>query len=102
MMPRVMELKDAGVKFEATEDDYDDELNLSMFNIQFEHGYFEIPKFNVNDKIETFFRNIIAYEQHSLEDDKHKYFSDYTFFMDLLINTKEDVNKLCRDEIPNN
>ncbi|GMP86424.1 hypothetical protein CsSME_00039206 [Camellia sinensis var. sinensis] len=61
-----------------------------------------ILKYQIDDKIETFFRNIIAYEQHSLEDDKHKYFSDYTFFMDLLINTKEDVNKLCRDEVPNN
>lgn len=61
-----------------------------------------ILKYQIDDKTETFFRNIIAYEQHSLEDDKHKYFSDYTFFMDLLINTKEDVNKLCRDEVPNN
>ncbi|GMP86435.1 hypothetical protein CsSME_00039217 [Camellia sinensis var. sinensis] len=97
-----MELKDAGVKFKSIEDDYDDELNLSMFNILFEHGYFKIPKFKVDDKTETFFRNIIAYEQHSSEDDKHKYFSDDIFLMDLLINTKEDVNKLCHDEVPNN
>ncbi|GMP86429.1 hypothetical protein CsSME_00039211 [Camellia sinensis var. sinensis] len=98
----VMELKDAGVKFEAMEND-NDELNLSMFDIRFEHGHFRIPKFTIGDDIETFFRNIIAYEQHSSsEDNEPKYFSDYTYFMDKLINTKEDVNELCRNEVLDN
>ncbi|GMP86419.1 hypothetical protein CsSME_00039202 [Camellia sinensis var. sinensis] len=90
-MPCVIELQDSDVKFRAEEND--DELNLSMFNICFEHGHFKIPKFNVDDWTETFYRNIIAYEQHS-SDHEPKYFSDYTYFMDLLINSKEDVDQL--------
>ncbi|KAI7996632.1 UPF0481 protein [Camellia lanceoleosa] len=43
-MPCVIELKDAGVKFEARE-----EHNQSMFDIHFEHGHFKIPKFKVSD-----------------------------------------------------
>ncbi|KAI7998498.1 hypothetical protein LOK49_LG10G02648 [Camellia lanceoleosa] len=50
---------------------------------------------------EIFFSNIIVYEQHS-SDDEPKYFTGYTFFMDLLIKSKEDVNKLCRNKIIDN
>ncbi|CAL5351752.1 unnamed protein product [Camellia sinensis] len=98
-MPCVIELQDSGVKFGAEEDD--DELNLSMFDIYFEHGHFKIPKFNVDDWTETFFHNIIAYEQHS-SDDEPKYFSNYTYFMDLLINTEEDVDQLRHHDILDN
>ncbi|GMP86432.1 hypothetical protein CsSME_00039214 [Camellia sinensis var. sinensis] len=99
-MPCVIELQDAGVKFEAVQND-NDGLNLSMFDICFEHGHFKIPKFKVTDSTETFFRNIIAYEQHS-SDDKPKYFTDYTYLMDLLINCKEDVTQLRRHEVLEN
>ncbi|KAI7997675.1 putative UPF0481 protein [Camellia lanceoleosa] len=99
-MPCVMELQGAGVKFEAIEDD-DDELNLSMFDIRFEHGHFKIPKFKVTDCTETFFRNIIAYEQHS-SDDEPKYFTDYAYFMNKLINCKEEMTQLCRHEVLDN
>ncbi|KAL7194666.1 hypothetical protein ACSBR1_034991 [Camellia fascicularis] len=92
-MPCVIELQDAGVKFEAVEDD--------MFDTRFDHGLFKIPKFEVTDSTETFFRNIIAYEQHS-SDDKPKYFADYTYFMDQLINYKEDVTQLRRHEVLEN
>ncbi|GMP86427.1 hypothetical protein CsSME_00039209 [Camellia sinensis var. sinensis] len=96
----MIELQDAGVKFEAVEDD-NDGLNLSMFDIRFDHGLFKIPKFKATDLTETFFRNIIAYEQHS-SDDKPKYFADYTYFMDQLINYKEDVTQLRRHEVLEN
>ncbi|THF94939.1 hypothetical protein TEA_007884 [Camellia sinensis var. sinensis] len=89
-------MSDAGVKFEIR-----DERNQSMFDIRFEHGHFKIPKFKVTDSTETFFRNIIAYEQHS-SDDKPKYFTDYTYFMDQLINCKEDVTQLrCHEVLEN-
>ncbi|GMP86652.1 hypothetical protein CsSME_00039350 [Camellia sinensis var. sinensis] len=91
-MPCVTKLQEAGVKFEAVEDD-NDGLNLSMFDILFEHGHFKIPKFQVSDLTETFLRNIIAYEQHS-SDDEPKYFTDYTYFMDQLINSKEGATQL--------
>ncbi|CAL5420595.1 unnamed protein product [Camellia sinensis] len=99
-MPSVIELQDAGIKFEAVEDD-DDKLNLNMLDIRFEHGHFKIPKFKVDDWTEIFFRNIIAYEQLS-SDDEPKYFTDYTYFMDLLINSKEDVKQLRRHEVLDN
>ncbi|KAL7169220.1 hypothetical protein ACSBR2_034292 [Camellia fascicularis] len=98
-MPSVIELMDAGIKFEAVKTD--DEHKLNIFDIHFEHGHFKIPKFKVADPTETFFRNIIAYEQHSL-DDEPKYFSDYTYFMDQLINSKEDVNQLRRCDVLDN
>ncbi|XP_028066188.1 UPF0481 protein At3g47200-like [Camellia sinensis] len=88
------ELEEAGVTFEERKE-------VSMFDIVFEHGHFKIPKFEVCDSTEIFFRNIIAYEQHS-SDDKPKYFTDYTFFMDLLIKSKEDVNKLRRNKVIDN
>ncbi|KAI7999073.1 UPF0481 protein [Camellia lanceoleosa] len=99
-MPCAIELQDAGVKFEAVEND-NDGLKLCMFDICFERGHFKIPKFKVNDSTETFFRNIIAYEQHS-SDDKPKYFTDYTYFMDQLINCKEDVTQLRHHEVLEN
>ncbi|CAL5420591.1 unnamed protein product [Camellia sinensis] len=99
-MPSVIELQDAGIKFETVEDD-DDEHNLRMFDIRFEHGHFKIPKFKVDDFTETFFRNIIAYEQHS-SDDEPQYFTDYTYFMDLLINSKEDVKQLPSQHVLDN
>ncbi|XP_028074555.1 uncharacterized protein LOC114276915 [Camellia sinensis] len=99
-MPSVIELQDAGIKFEAVEDD-DDQLNLNMFDIRFEHGHFKIPKLDVDDSTETFFRNIIAYEQHSSRYEP-KYFTDYTYFMDLLINSKEDVKQLRRHDVLDN
>ncbi|CAL5423064.1 unnamed protein product [Camellia sinensis] len=92
-MPCMIELQDAGVKFEIR-----DERNQSMLDIRFEHGHFKIPKFKVTDSTETFFRNIIAYEQHS-SDDKPKYFTDYTYFMDQLINCKEEVTQLRCHEV---
>ncbi|CAL5420588.1 unnamed protein product [Camellia sinensis] len=100
-MPSVIELQDAGIKFEAVEDDDDDKLNLNMFDIRFKDGHFKIPKFNVDDWTETFFRNIIAYEQHS-SDDEPQYFTDYTYFMDLLINSREDVKQLRRHDVLDN
>lgn len=93
-MPCVIELEEAGVTFEEHKE-------VSMFDIVFEHGHFKIPKFEVCDSTEIFFRNIIAYEQHS-SDDEPKYFTDYTFFMDLLIKSKEDVNKLRRNKVIDN
>ncbi|KAL7169265.1 hypothetical protein ACSBR2_034330 [Camellia fascicularis] len=87
---------DAGVKFEAKE-----EPGFSMFDICFKYGHCKIPKFKVSDLIETLLCNIIAYEQHSSQD-KPKYFTDYTSFMNQLINTKEDVSQLRRYEVLDN
>ncbi|XP_057513607.1 UPF0481 protein At3g47200-like [Actinidia eriantha] len=93
--PCVMELEEAGVKFQAVEDGD----KISVFEVKFEDGVLKIPKFEVSDSTEIFLRNIIAYEQLIGDDHKPKYFTDFTFFLDALINTKEDVNKLCGHQI---
>uniref|UniRef100_A0A5B6ZXR1 Uncharacterized protein n=1 Tax=Davidia involucrata TaxID=16924 RepID=A0A5B6ZXR1_DAVIN len=87
-MPSLTELQEAGVSFKVDESDA-----VSLFDINFKRGHLKIPKFRVTDLTETFFRNIIAYEQHS-SDVKPKYFTDYTFFMDKLIDTQKDVTTL--------
>ncbi|PIN08115.1 hypothetical protein CDL12_19308 [Handroanthus impetiginosus] len=60
-----------------------------FFDIVFtEKGELTLPSLTVNDSIETFFRNLIAFEQ-------CEYYSNditsYVIFMDNLINTLEDV-----------
>ncbi|GFZ01811.1 hypothetical protein Acr_15g0004200 [Actinidia rufa] len=93
--PCVMELEEAGVKFQAVKEGE----KISVFEVNFEDGVLKIPKFEVSDSTEIFLRNIIAYEQLIGDDHKPKYFTDFTFFLDALINTKEDVNKLCGHQI---
>ncbi|KAG8369234.1 hypothetical protein BUALT_Bualt15G0130400 [Buddleja alternifolia] len=103
----VKELEEAGIKFKKCgkvyagidsldADSIDDKV--SLFDIKFNEGLMEIPSLKVEDSTETFFRNLIAYEQHSSEI-RPKYFTDYAVFMDQLINTDQDVNVLRRNGI---
>nr|GMD48226.1 UPF0481 protein At3g47200-like [Ipomoea batatas] len=91
------ELQEAGVHFKKLGKICDtSNETISLFDIKFNHGggVLEIPSFALYDSIsETFFRNLIAYEQHSPYV-RPKYFSDYAVFMDNLINTEKDVNLL--------
>ncbi|KAK9275211.1 hypothetical protein L1049_022473 [Liquidambar formosana] len=80
-----VELRDAGVKFKK--------VDKGIFDIKFENGLMEVPFLSVDDFTETWFRNLVAYEQHSL-DGKPEYFTDYITFMDQLINSEKDVNLL--------
>lgn len=67
--------------------------SVSLFDIKFNKGLMEIPSFKSDDSTETFLRNLIAFEQHYSHVNP-KYFTDYTTFMDQLINTQKDVNLL--------
>nr|GLL37220.1 UPF0481 protein At3g47200-like [Ipomoea trifida] len=89
------ELHEAGVHFKKIGNikSISYEKTISLFDINFNHGVLEIPSFVLYDSTETFFRNLIAYEQHS-PDVHPKYFTDYAVFMDNLINTEKDVNLL--------
>ncbi|XP_031103967.1 UPF0481 protein At3g47200-like [Ipomoea triloba] len=89
------ELQEAGVDFKKLGkiSNTSSDETISLFDIKFNHGVLEIPSFGLFDSTETFFRNLIAYEQHS-PDVRPKYFSDYSHFMDDLINTEKDVNLL--------
>ncbi|KAA8546380.1 hypothetical protein F0562_002881 [Nyssa sinensis] len=87
-IPCLTELHEAGVSFQVVKSSL-----LSCFDISFAQGHLKIPNFTVDDSTETLFRNIIAYEQHS-SDVKPMCFTDYTYFMDKLINAKKDVTTL--------
>ncbi|XP_019186302.1 PREDICTED: UPF0481 protein At3g47200-like [Ipomoea nil] len=88
------ELQEAGVHFKKLGKISDNSnKTISLFDIKFEGGVLEIPSFALYDSTETFFRNLIAYEQHSPYVHP-KYFTDYAMFMDDLINTEKDVNLL--------
>ncbi|WMV23173.1 hypothetical protein MTR67_016558 [Solanum verrucosum] len=97
VMPNATELSEAGVSFakvsfiNKNKDNIGDMTNL--LDIKFEKGLMEIPCFRVKDDTETVLRNLIAYEQQSF--DVHPtYFSDYTTFMNHLIDSDKDVNLL--------
>ncbi|XP_031104013.1 UPF0481 protein At3g47200-like isoform X2 [Ipomoea triloba] len=89
------ELQEAGVRFKKVGKISNTSSNqtISLFDIKFNHGVLEIPSFALYHPTETFFRNLIAYEQHS-PDVHPMYFTDYAKFMDDLINTEKDVNLL--------
>ncbi|XP_019165648.1 PREDICTED: UPF0481 protein At3g47200-like [Ipomoea nil] len=82
------ELLEAGVDFKKVEAGM-----MSLFDIRFNRGTLEIPSLRLGDSSVSLFKNLIAYEQHSI-DVYPKYFSDYVVFMDDLIKTDKDVSIL--------
>ncbi|KAK6790839.1 hypothetical protein RDI58_009920 [Solanum bulbocastanum] len=101
-MPNATELSEAGVRFATDRKSNGNKNNnsdmTSLFDIKFEDGLMTIPCFQVVDGTEAFLRNLIAYEQQSSEV-QPKYFSDFAFFMDHLIDSDKDVNLLRRKGI---
>ncbi|CAK9155884.1 unnamed protein product [Ilex paraguariensis] len=80
------ELREAGIKFEkATE-------SSSFLDINFKNGTMQIPPLSIGDNIEIIFRNLVAYEQYN--DKEPAYVTDYTKFLDCLINSPKDAEKL--------
>ncbi|PIN08120.1 hypothetical protein CDL12_19313 [Handroanthus impetiginosus] len=86
------ELKQAGVKFCHVEDG-------DFFDVVFINGELRLPILIVNDLTETFFGNIIAFEQcgYCWRD-----ITSYVILMDSLINTPEDVDLLVNHGIIKN
>ena len=84
------QLHEAGVKFEVGKSKCD-------FDIKFEKGVLKIPSLELMDRTEVLTRNIMALEETRYIE--NAYFTDYLCFMDLLIDTKEDVDLLCDKEI---
>uniref|UniRef100_M1BEX5 Uncharacterized protein n=2 Tax=Solanum tuberosum TaxID=4113 RepID=M1BEX5_SOLTU len=107
VMPNATELSEAGISFikvghfDRLLGGGDLEDDISLFDIKFEKGVMKIPCFGVGDGTEILLRNLIAYEQQS-SDVKPKYFSDFAFFMDHLIDSEKDVNLLRQKEIIKN
>lgn len=96
-MPNATDLYEAGVRFSKVEkNNY-----TSLFDIKFENGLITIPYFEVFDFTETILRNLIAYEQLSF-DVRPRYFSDFSIFMDYLIDSDKDVSLLHQKGIIKN
>lgn len=86
-IPSATELLDAGVKIKKVEED-------SLFNITFKNGVMQIPPLRIEDRTETFLRNLVVYEQYR-PDIQLSYITDYVNFIDCLINSSNDVKVLC-------
>ncbi|KAF1002971.1 UPF0481 protein At3g47200-like [Apium graveolens] len=86
-------LQKAGVRFNHGKS--------KLFEVSFDKkaGLLTIPQLTVNDMTETFFRNLIAFEQYEHSD---KFITSYIIFMDRLINTAEDVELLVKHKIIKN
>ncbi|PQQ20372.1 UPF0481 protein [Prunus yedoensis var. nudiflora] len=84
-------LKRAGIKFKTAR-------SQSFLDIKFAHGVFKIPPLEVHHCTETLLRNLIALEQHQL-DDTIQHVTSYAFLMGCLIASEKDVKLLRRRQI---
>ncbi|KAM3702464.1 hypothetical protein ACJW31_04G027700 [Castanea mollissima] len=84
------QLHEAGVKFEVIMSGY-------CVDIKFENGVLKIPIIELDDLTEVVVRNIMALEQTRYI--KNSYLTDYFILLDLLINTRKDVDLLCDKKI---
>ncbi|WMV23175.1 hypothetical protein MTR67_016560 [Solanum verrucosum] len=98
-IPTARELFDAGVSFlkiGSVEENGEDKT--SLFDITFEKGLMKISCFAIEDTMETFMRNMIAFEQHTSKE-LYPYFSNYAHLMTQLIGSHRDVNFLRQNKI---
>ncbi|KAM7255917.1 hypothetical protein ACFE04_011658 [Oxalis oulophora] len=88
------ELQEAGISFRKSK-------NPNLFEITFQNGILEIPEIVIENRTESFLRNLIAYEQCSVYVIPI-YIFDYVIVMDRLINSEKDVELLRRHRIIEN
>lgn len=87
------ELHQAGVKFNKTGGN-------CFFDVDFsEGGVLSIPELIVNDTTETFFRNLIAFEQCGYCGYYSEEITSYVILMDSFIDTRHDVDLLVKSGI---
>ncbi|XP_027082543.1 UPF0481 protein At3g47200-like [Coffea eugenioides] len=88
------ELRQAGIKFETAN------KSVSWLDIAFEKGVMKIPTLDVHDVTECVFRNLIGFELYMINGlYDRRYVIDYVTFMDSLIASSRDVEKLRRQKI---
>lgn len=80
------DLRENGVRFKRLE-------KSSQFNIKFSEGVLWIPPLTIEERTESFLRNLIAYEQYS---DTENLVTAYIKFIDFLIDSPEDVEVLSK------
>ncbi|XP_059448409.1 UPF0481 protein At3g47200-like [Corylus avellana] len=93
-IPSAIELQEAGVKFKKLD-------KGTLFDIKFNNGVMEIPLMKIEERSESIFRNLAAYEQYS-QNNHLKFFTGYVSFMGYLINSPKDVEFLRRRGIIEN
>lgn len=86
-------LRDAGIRFKKGKGN-------SLFDIKFRNGVVEIPMMSISDTTESLYRNVIVSEQ--FENGKPRYLTDFTAVLICLVNTRRDVELLCRCGIIDN
>ncbi|KAF5205007.1 hypothetical protein FRX31_005407 [Thalictrum thalictroides] len=83
-IPSATELQEAGVKFKKMV-----KKAGSFMEIEFSKGIMQIPQLYVYPNTNSFFRNLIAFEQCYPNSNTH--FTAYAMFMDKFINSPKDV-----------
>ena len=93
LVPSATRLAEAGIKFENNMSD-------NILDIKFENGVLKIPPIKIHEHTETFFRNLISFEQCYPNSDA--IITSYAILLDNLINTSKDVEILCENKVLNN
>ncbi|GFY81627.1 transmembrane protein, putative [Actinidia rufa] len=93
-IPNTTELREAGIKLRKVQDG-------TLFDIKFKKGLMQIPPLSIKDRTESFFRNLIAYEQYC-PDNQVSYITDYMTFVNCLVDSPKDVAILSRRGIIDN
>ncbi|XP_057776340.1 UPF0481 protein At3g47200-like [Salvia miltiorrhiza] len=87
-------LKEANVRFES-------EPQAALFDVRFENGVMIMAPLCVEDRTESFLRNLVAYEQY-FGQHQDNYVTDYITFLDCLVDSSKDVEILSRKGIVEN
>ncbi|CAL2258647.1 unnamed protein product [Prunus armeniaca] len=85
-MPNATSLSEAGIRFKKGKRE-------CIMNIEFKNGVFTIPPLEIDDRTGPLFRNLIAFEQ--CYRGRAHMITSYAFFMDNLIDSREDIDFLC-------
>ncbi|XP_059451414.1 UPF0481 protein At3g47200-like [Corylus avellana] len=94
-LPSATSLVESGIKFKRGS-------SKTILEVKFNDGIIEIPPFEIDEITETVFRNLISYEQClSYSYSTHR-ITSYAILLDSLINTSEDIDILCKNEIIDN
>jgi hypothetical protein len=92
---RALQYHGAGVKLKKRE--YDTNHGHSLLDIRFYGGVLQIPCFPVDESTESFFKNLIAFEQ--TDPAFGNDVTAYIIFMSQFASTSEDVTLLCEKGI---
>ncbi|KAL3829299.1 hypothetical protein ACJIZ3_018101 [Penstemon smallii] len=82
-------LREANVKFKRNEE------VTTLFKVEFKNGTMLLAPMTIEDRTESFLRNLIAYEQY-FQDTQSSFVTDYVKFLDCLIDSSRDVEILSR------